>query len=250
MEDYNRAKKERELDPFADKAEGYESAEIDKSRSRTDKIFHVEKKQEEAPKKPKIELMEFQKKRLMVAGIVVCVLASLGIFYAVFRERITEILSPSQETALRQEQQKLSDQIAIVKAEAEKIITEAGPYAAIRYFDERISTETDPKLVAQLYAGEASVLYSYAENSGEDWSERILLAAYQAEEASPSDLTAYDLYNYLTLFGRAEEAQTYYELALKRGYITVQANPTGYKMRTEGTEPYWAEDGVTNEEDN
>lgn len=221
MEDYNRAKKERELDPFADKAEGYESAEIDKSRSRTDKIFHVEKKQEEAPKKPKIELMEFQKKRLMVVGIVVCVLASLGIFYAVFRERIDAAIFGNEGKSVEMKQRGqqgcvLSD----VAEEANTILSETGVYAMIRYYDEQIEKQSAKATKAALLQQRAEALVTYMkENKDVDLADQALADVLEADELLRTSDSALAVVVIARDLGREETRVEYVEVARSRGFI-------------------------------
>lgn len=225
MEDYNRAKKERELDPFADKAEGYESAEIDKSRSRTDKIFHVEKKQEEAPKKPKIELMEFQKKRLIVAGIVVCVLASLGVFYAVFRERIIKaIFGSGLGDSTIVEMKEATSSASKIHEEIMPLFEEGNVFAAMRAYDERIETTNNTELKAKLYLQKAEDVYNYSVENGLDMEDAVMLDLYRAEEVSPSMFTALSIAQYSGYYSHEELRQEWYAVAESRGYVNIDTN--------------------------
>ena len=207
---------------FLNRQENWQSSKIAKSYSHTSEIFHVEEKQPERPKKPKFELMEFQKQRLKIAGIIACILAAVGLFYLAFQPRIAALFAQTRLEAYNARQDEVSRIVNSYDAAATAALDSSGVYSLIRFYDELIQKETSPDVSAAFYLKRASVLEAYQlvhpELALSDYIINDLLAA---EQTYPSELTANALYQYY--LDREDTTADYY-----RGiYLERLAQPIG-----------------------
>lgn len=208
------------LDPFADRDEGYESAKIDESRSRTDRIFHVEKKKPSSAKKPRIELMEFQKTRLKIVGVVTVVLLSIGLFGLIFHARIAALFEDTKYQIVEARRESISRLVDSYDEEASELLNTIGPFAMISFYDEKLATTSDLEVAAALYSKRAAFLITYAKAHPEEkLTDYILSDLLAADAASPTEATARALYEFTTSF-KVESAEDYHQLYLERLTIT------------------------------